>query len=292
MELAVIDPGEADADREEPPAIDTADTPTSSPDAGRAGRGRRGRAGPDPGRDRPRRRRPRRTRPQPQIYSRAQWGADERMRDTSSLHYFEVHAGFVHHTVNANGYTARARCRASSAASTRTTRSPGLERHRLQLPRRPLRPDLGGPVRRRRPAGRRRPHAGLQRLRLRDVGDRQLRHRPAVRRDGRGVRRAVRLEAVAARRGRRPRPASRSARRLPGDQRPPRRRADGLPGPLPLRPAAGHPHQCRGRPVRRRRTGHHPARHAHVDRGAAGTPTWPVPRTPTSSCGGPRTVAA
>ena len=27
------------------------------------------------------------------------------MRDASSLHYFEVHAGFVHHTVNANDYT-------------------------------------------------------------------------------------------------------------------------------------------------------------------------------------------
>ncbi len=27
------------------------------------------------------------------------------MRDKSSLHYFEVHAGFVHHTVNANDYT-------------------------------------------------------------------------------------------------------------------------------------------------------------------------------------------
>jgi hypothetical protein len=43
--------------------------------------------------------------PKPVIYSRAQWGADERMRDKSSLHYFEVHAGFVHHTVNANNYT-------------------------------------------------------------------------------------------------------------------------------------------------------------------------------------------
>ena len=41
----------------------------------------------------------------PLIYSRSQWGADERMRDKSSLHYSEVHAGFVHHTVNANGYT-------------------------------------------------------------------------------------------------------------------------------------------------------------------------------------------
>ena len=41
----------------------------------------------------------------PKIYSRAQWGADERMRDKASLHYCEVHAGFVHHTVNANDYT-------------------------------------------------------------------------------------------------------------------------------------------------------------------------------------------
>lgn len=43
--------------------------------------------------------------PKPVIYSRAQWGADESLREKSSLHYFEVHAGFVHHTVNANDYT-------------------------------------------------------------------------------------------------------------------------------------------------------------------------------------------
>ncbi|HJQ07409.1 MAG TPA: hypothetical protein VJ872_18310, partial [Nocardioides sp.] len=43
--------------------------------------------------------------PKPQIYSRAQWGADERMRDASSLHYGDVHAGFIHHTVQANNYT-------------------------------------------------------------------------------------------------------------------------------------------------------------------------------------------
>ena len=43
--------------------------------------------------------------PKPKIFSRAQWGADESIRDKSSLHYYEVHAGFVHHTVNANGYT-------------------------------------------------------------------------------------------------------------------------------------------------------------------------------------------
>lgn len=43
--------------------------------------------------------------PRPEIYSRAQWGADESLRDAGSLRYFEVHAGFVHHTVNANDYT-------------------------------------------------------------------------------------------------------------------------------------------------------------------------------------------
>ncbi|HEX3222116.1 MAG TPA: FG-GAP-like repeat-containing protein [Nocardioides sp.] len=43
--------------------------------------------------------------PRPVIYSRAQWGADESIRSKSSLHYGDVHAGFVHHTVNANNYT-------------------------------------------------------------------------------------------------------------------------------------------------------------------------------------------
>jgi hypothetical protein len=43
--------------------------------------------------------------PKPVIYSRAQWGANESLRDAGSLRYFEVHAGFVHHTVNANSYT-------------------------------------------------------------------------------------------------------------------------------------------------------------------------------------------
>ena len=43
--------------------------------------------------------------PKPKIFSRAQWGADERLRDKGSLKYFEVHAGFVHHTVNGNSYT-------------------------------------------------------------------------------------------------------------------------------------------------------------------------------------------
>lgn len=46
-----------------------------------------------------------RTAAQPTIFSRAQWGADESIRDKSSLRYGTINAGFVHHTVNANDYT-------------------------------------------------------------------------------------------------------------------------------------------------------------------------------------------
>jgi len=42
--------------------------------------------------------------PPPIINSRAAWGADEGLRDCC-VEYGEVHAGFVHHTVNANDYT-------------------------------------------------------------------------------------------------------------------------------------------------------------------------------------------
>ena len=42
---------------------------------------------------------------QPTVYSRAQWGADESIRNKSALRYGTISAGFVHHTVNANDYT-------------------------------------------------------------------------------------------------------------------------------------------------------------------------------------------
>lgn len=42
--------------------------------------------------------------PRPTIYSRAQWGADERLRD-GSPRYGTISAGFVHHTVNSNSYS-------------------------------------------------------------------------------------------------------------------------------------------------------------------------------------------
>ena len=43
--------------------------------------------------------------PRPVIYSRQQWGANEDLRDKGSLRYSEIHAGFVHHTVNSNDYS-------------------------------------------------------------------------------------------------------------------------------------------------------------------------------------------
>ncbi len=96
MKLAVIDPGQAERTASELPAIDTAaptgedaeapavTVPESSGELALAAATYT---------------------PKPKIFSRAQWGADESIRDKGSLHYFEVHAGFVHHTVNANDYT-------------------------------------------------------------------------------------------------------------------------------------------------------------------------------------------
>ena len=114
------------------------------------------------------------------IYSRAQWGADERMRD-KSLAALRRGARRVRAP---HGQREQLHRRPGARDHPRHLRVPHavprLVRHRLQLPRRPLRPDLGGPVRRRRPSRRRRAHARLQRRRVRDVRDRQLRDRPAA----------------------------------------------------------------------------------------------------------------
>jgi hypothetical protein len=42
---------------------------------------------------------------QPQILTRAQWGADESLRDGSPSYSDTIKAGFVHHTAGANGYS-------------------------------------------------------------------------------------------------------------------------------------------------------------------------------------------
>ncbi|HSA50575.1 MAG TPA: FG-GAP-like repeat-containing protein, partial [Yinghuangia sp.] len=110
MRLSIVDPGRTTAPERQTPAIDTArlssattagaatpapvpaapatPDPATTPDPGTVATAAAV------------------TAPQPEIYSRAQWGADERMRDKGSLRYGTIKAGFVHHTVNANNYTA------------------------------------------------------------------------------------------------------------------------------------------------------------------------------------------
>jgi N-acetylmuramoyl-L-alanine amidase-like protein/VCBS repeat protein len=86
MRLALVDPGRAAGTKTDRPAIDAASLPSSrslSPTSAAAAV----------------------YTPMPGIFSRAQWGADERGRDAGSLRYYEVHAGFVHHTVNSNNYS-------------------------------------------------------------------------------------------------------------------------------------------------------------------------------------------
>ena len=92
MRLAVIDPGRTEAATTTArPAIDAASLESSSASAKSDLSGvSEGAAA---------------YTPMPGIFSRAQWGADESMRDSGSLRYYEVHAGFVHHTVNANTYS-------------------------------------------------------------------------------------------------------------------------------------------------------------------------------------------
>jgi hypothetical protein len=88
MRLAVIAPGEAADTEREAPALDTAELPSARVEAGRSSGASLATFT-----------------PKPKIYSRQQWGANETLRDKGSLRYFEVHAGYVHHTVNANDYS-------------------------------------------------------------------------------------------------------------------------------------------------------------------------------------------
>lgn len=92
LSLAVVDPGTT-ATREEGPAIES-QTPAADADAS-AQEG-----------DIELSAAKKKSAPKPTIYSRAQWGANEKLRDKSSLRYGTIKAGFVHHTVNANNYTA------------------------------------------------------------------------------------------------------------------------------------------------------------------------------------------
>ena len=114
LRLSVIDPGKTEATATEEPAIDTAQLSSATTDPAAVGDPTEPAdpaepadpVDPVPGEpDAELVGTPADVTPRPQIFSRQQWGADERLRDKSSLSYSEVHAGFVHHTVNANGYT-------------------------------------------------------------------------------------------------------------------------------------------------------------------------------------------
>lgn len=100
LRLAVIEPGAQPASELEEPAIDTAQVDESEagtePAPAEAG-GTEGDAVLRSAAAAP---------AKPQIFSRAQWGANEAWRSKGSLRYGSVSAGFVHHTVNANDYSA------------------------------------------------------------------------------------------------------------------------------------------------------------------------------------------
>src|SRR5690606_30963577 len=90
LSLAVIEPGEGETTTEAPAATPEQAAPAAPEDeADEDAMVLQGR----------------RTITQPTIFTRAQWGADERIRNKKSLRYGSISAGFVHHTVNANNYT-------------------------------------------------------------------------------------------------------------------------------------------------------------------------------------------
>ncbi|MDQ4112881.1 MAG: FG-GAP-like repeat-containing protein [Actinomycetota bacterium] len=94
LELAVIEPGRPKDTVEELPEIDTDEGTTKAPSTHKkktyadlnlaAGS----------------------YTPSPTIYSRAQWGADESIREQVAPTYRTIHGGFVHHTAGTNDYTA------------------------------------------------------------------------------------------------------------------------------------------------------------------------------------------
>ena len=167
--------------------------------------------------------------PRPTIFTREQWGADERMRDGRPS-YGSISAGFVHHTVNANDYSrddVPGMLRSIYAYHTQSRGWSDIGYNFLV--------DKFGRIWEGRYGGVARPVVGAHTLGYNDdsfamsaIGNFET-ARP--RRDAPGVRRAVRLEARPG--GHRPDGplAERQRHHLPGDQRAPRRRLDRLPGP-------------------------------------------------------------
>lgn len=107
LELAVVDPGAGEMARQ-PAAIDTAKLPSSRTTGGTGDAEAPGDTATlsSASTDDAAALMAMKVSPKPTIYSRAQWGANEKLRDKSSLRYGTVKAGFIHHTVNANNYSA------------------------------------------------------------------------------------------------------------------------------------------------------------------------------------------
>lgn len=101
LSLALVDPGSADRSETEAPAepgaADLSDAYDESYEQGAEGT--------DGGDALSLQAASRKVAAQPTIFSRAQWGADESIRNKSALRYGTISGGFVHHTVNANDYT-------------------------------------------------------------------------------------------------------------------------------------------------------------------------------------------
>jgi hypothetical protein len=95
MSLAVVEPGEAEQQRSEAPELSMGEAPATR-ESGETG-GASGSEGAIELQAAV-------SAPKPTIFSRSQWGADERLRDGSPS-YGSISAGFVHHTVNGNDYT-------------------------------------------------------------------------------------------------------------------------------------------------------------------------------------------
>ncbi|PUA81947.1 FG-GAP-like repeat-containing protein [Nocardioides currus] len=93
LKLAVVEPGTAKESESETPAENTGDSSSYDDEFEERGEGAISL------------RAAKTTPAMPTIYSRAQWGADESIRNPKNLRYGTVSAGFVHHTVNANDYT-------------------------------------------------------------------------------------------------------------------------------------------------------------------------------------------
>lgn len=104
LELAVVDPGTGTVTKQ-PAAIDTATLPSAHAPASGPTQAPSTGAGDDPADDAVSLS-AMTVAPKPTIYSRAQWGANESMRDKGSLSYGTIKTGFIHHTVNANNYSA------------------------------------------------------------------------------------------------------------------------------------------------------------------------------------------